>query len=151
MYVAVFIVGKYTFLGHPEVFLTSEVGVMAERQRHGRASAAYITGWQPEVHLVVDSLQFSQLLHNPVLGMAPAWYDRFTNWKVENLFARPPPRPTRRSIYINQELPLDYFDGKGRIKKEHVYITNQVVTSKYTIITFLPRNLLEQFRRVANV
>jgi phospholipid-translocating ATPase len=32
-----------------------------------------------------------------------------------------------------------------------VYPTNQVITSKYTIITFLPRNLLEQFRRVANI
>jgi hypothetical protein len=27
----------------------------------------------------------------------------------------------------------------------------QVITSKYNLITFLPRNLLEQFRRVANV
>ncbi|KAK4053823.1 hypothetical protein OIV83_001479 [Microbotryomycetes sp. JL201] len=29
--------------------------------------------------------------------------------------------------------------------------SNQVLTSKYNIITFLPRNLIEQFRRVANV
>ncbi|KAK4058822.1 hypothetical protein OIO90_000268 [Microbotryomycetes sp. JL221] len=29
--------------------------------------------------------------------------------------------------------------------------SNQVLTSKYNLITFLPRNLLEQFRRVANV
>ncbi|GAA6062467.1 hypothetical protein JCM10212_000002 [Sporobolomyces blumeae] len=29
--------------------------------------------------------------------------------------------------------------------------TNQVLTSKYNILTFLPRNLLEQFRRVANI
>lgn len=27
----------------------------------------------------------------------------------------------------------------------------QVKTSKYTLVTFVPRNLLEQFRRVANV
>lgn len=32
-----------------------------------------------------------------------------------------------------------------------IYQSNQVLTSKYNIITFLPRNLLEQFRRVANV
>ncbi|KAF8514068.1 phospholipid-translocating ATPase [Gautieria morchelliformis] len=83
--------------------------------------------------------------------MAPAWYDRIANWNVASLFARPPPPRTGRSIFLNQHLPNDYFDDKGRVKKEHVYITNQVVTSKYTIITFLPRNLLEQFRRVANV
>jgi phospholipid-translocating ATPase len=32
-----------------------------------------------------------------------------------------------------------------------VFESNQVLTSKYNIITFLPRNLLEQFRRVANI
>ena len=59
---------------------------------------------------------------------------------------RPP-----RTVFINENLPDDYFDNKHRVKKEHVYSSNQVITSKYTIITFLPRNLLEQFRRVANV
>lgn len=32
-----------------------------------------------------------------------------------------------------------------------IFESNQVLTSKYNIFTFLPRNLLEQFRRVANV
>ena len=31
------------------------------------------------------------------------------------------------------------------------YVRNKVRTSKYTLITFLPKNLLEQFRRVANI
>ncbi|GAA5851367.1 hypothetical protein JCM9279_001119 [Rhodotorula babjevae] len=31
------------------------------------------------------------------------------------------------------------------------FSSNQVLTSKYNIVTFLPRNLLEQFRRVANI
>jgi phospholipid-translocating ATPase len=31
------------------------------------------------------------------------------------------------------------------------YVRNKVRTAKYTIITFLPRNLFEQFRRVANI
>jgi len=48
-------------------------------------------------------------------------------------------------------LPDDYHDARGRVKPEHVYSSNQVITSKYTVVTFLPRNLLEQFRRVANV
>ena len=53
-------------------------------------------------------------------------------------------------MFINEQLPQEYYDKKGRIKKEYVYATNQVVSSKYTIITYLPRNLLEQFRRIAN-
>jgi len=58
---------------------------------------------------------------------------------------------TARSIYINTELPESYFDKKGRVLKDKKYDSNQNVTSKYTVITFLPRNLLEQFRRVANI
>lgn len=86
-----------------------------------------------------------------IQGMAQSWYHRLTNLNVETLFARTPPPKNKRSIYVNKDLPADYVDHKGRPKKEHIYITNQVVTSKYTIITFIPRNLLEQFRRVANV
>eukprot|EP01136_Pigoraptor_vietnamica_P004618 Opistho-1_new@35139 len=33
---------------------------------------------------------------------------------------------------------------------EYRYVGNKIVTSKYTILTFLPKNLFEQFRRVAN-
>jgi phospholipid-translocating ATPase len=56
-----------------------------------------------------------------------------------------------RSIYINSELPSSMFDKKGRMLKDYIYPSNQNVTSKYTIITFLPRNLFEQFRRIANI
>lgn len=31
------------------------------------------------------------------------------------------------------------------------YVRNKVRTSKYTPITFFPKNLFEQFRRVANM
>ena len=43
------------------------------------------------------------------------------------------------------------LNEKGKVLKGHKQPTNQVITSKYTIITFLPRNLFEQFRRVANI
>ncbi|KAH8825414.1 phospholipid-translocating ATPase [Flagelloscypha sp. PMI_526] len=43
------------------------------------------------------------------------------------------------------------FKEKGKVKKDHIYRSNQVLTSKYSVISFLPRNLLEQFRRIANV
>ncbi|OJA16022.1 hypothetical protein AZE42_04283 [Rhizopogon vesiculosus] len=80
-----------------------------------------------------------------------AWYDKVANFKVESLFARHRGPGAPRTIYINQNLPDTYFDPKGRPKKEYIFPTNQVISSKYTIITFLPRNLLEQFRRIANV
>lgn len=79
------------------------------------------------------------------------WYDRWAAWKVEDLFSKKREPGPRRTVYINENLPDTYRDSKGRVKRENVYSTNQVITSKYTILTFIPRNLLEQFRRIANV
>lgn len=63
--------------------------------------------------------------------------------------AKRKPSPPR-SIYLNQPLPQEFLDSKGRPLKTRQFTSNQNVTSKYTILTFVPRNLLEQFRRVAN-
>ena len=80
-----------------------------------------------------------------------AWYGKLAAFNVEDLFSRKRLPGPSRSVAVNQDLPADYKTDKGKVKKEHVYNTNQVITSKYTVITFLPRNLLEQFRRVANM
>ncbi|KAK8846601.1 hypothetical protein IAR55_005687 [Kwoniella newhampshirensis] len=86
----------------------------------------------------------------------PSWFQRnisgpFASLAPSRLFARKKRPAIARSIYINQPIPEDFYDKKGRILKDHLYPSNQNVTSKYTVITFLPRNLFEQFRRVANV
>lgn len=62
---------------------------------------------------------------------------------------RPPPAP--RSIYFNEPLPEHFFDHKKKPIPTVVYATNQVLTAKYTIYNFIFKNLLEQFRRVANI
>ncbi|KAL0067052.1 hypothetical protein AAF712_005836 [Marasmius tenuissimus] len=79
------------------------------------------------------------------------WFKRLRDFKVEDLFTtkRPPGPP--RTIFVNENLPEEYLDHKGKVKRQHVYYTNQVISSKYTVMTFLPRNMLEQFRRVANI
>ncbi|WVO15675.1 hypothetical protein L204_103336 [Cryptococcus depauperatus] len=84
------------------------------------------------------------------------WFDRavtkpLSSLAPSKLFARKNRPGIARSVFINEPLPEDYHDKKGRVLKMHCFPTNQNVTSKYTIITFLPKNLLEQFRRVANV
>jgi len=81
-----------------------------------------------------------------------AWYDKLlSSFSIEDLFvSRRPPGPPR-TIFINEPLPESYFDKKHRVLKVHQYNSNQIITSKYTLLTFLPRNLLEQFRRIANV
>ena len=87
----------------------------------------------------------------PSKGGIAAWYNKFADFNIESLFVRKREPGPPRSIFINQQLPHDYYDKRGRVKKEHVFVTNQVVTSKFTLITFVPRNLLEQYRRIANM
>jgi phospholipid-translocating ATPase len=81
-----------------------------------------------------------------------AWYDRLiSSFSIEDLFVRKRPPGPPRTIFINEPLPKEYYDKKHKVLREYQYHSNQVITSKYTLITFLPRNLLEQYRRVANV
>lgn len=83
---------------------------------------------------------WSRVVTKPLRALNPA-----------TLLARRKRPPVPRSIFVNDEVPADYLDRKGRPLKDKVFATNQNITSKYTILTFLPRNLLEQFRRVANI
>ncbi|KIO25076.1 hypothetical protein M407DRAFT_25607 [Tulasnella calospora MUT 4182] len=78
------------------------------------------------------------------------WFTRLTDWKIEDLFKRKRPPPIPRTVFVNENLPEDAYE-KGKVKTSWIYPTNQVLTSKYTVITFLPKNLLEQFRRIANI
>jgi phospholipid-translocating ATPase len=80
-----------------------------------------------------------------------SWYARLAAFNVQDLFTRKRPLGPPRTLYVNESLPQGCFDAKGKVKREYVYASNQVITSKYNVITFLPRNLLEQFRRIANM
>ncbi|XP_074657516.1 phospholipid-transporting ATPase IF-like isoform X2 [Tubulanus polymorphus] len=57
----------------------------------------------------------------------------------------PPPRPENRTVYINNH-PVP--DVEVYIP-EH-YVNNKIISSKYTLWNFLPKNLFEQFQRIAN-
>ncbi|THH16206.1 hypothetical protein EW146_g4397 [Bondarzewia mesenterica] len=69
--------------------------------------------------------------------------------------SKPEAKPTteipgaRRNIYVNTPLTAMEVDRHGEPLTR--YVRNKVRTSKYTIITFIPKNLYEQFRRVANL
>jgi phospholipid-translocating ATPase len=89
-------------------------------------------------------------------GGKASWYQRNISKPLSKLnpwnWIGKKKRPAvHRSIFINEPIPEDYFDKKHRPLKDKQFASNQNITSKYTVITFLPRNLLEQFRRVANI
>ena len=83
---------------------------------------------------------------------------------------RPPPVP--RTVYVDLPLPNEAWAPTSKGKKQlkngtppseverkigkqvdprWQYPSNQVLTSKYNVLTFIPKNLLEQFRRIANI
>ncbi|XP_048588932.1 phospholipid-transporting ATPase IF isoform X3 [Nematostella vectensis] len=52
-----------------------------------------------------------------------------------------------RTVYVSNRYPSN--DPDVAIKQKR-YADNMIVTSKYTIWNFIPKNLFEQFRRIAN-
>jgi len=50
---------------------------------------------------------------------------------------------------INDWLQIQ-IGGPQDVKKKRPKGQNRIKSTKYTLITFLPQNLLEQFRRIAN-
>jgi len=53
-----------------------------------------------------------------------------------------------RRVYFNISLPSIAVDKYG--VPLYQYTNNKLRTSKYTLLTFIPQNLYEQFHRVAN-
>ncbi|KAF9149053.1 hypothetical protein BG015_009164 [Linnemannia schmuckeri] len=54
-----------------------------------------------------------------------------------------------RRVFVNIPPPPQYLDNNGLPKLS--FGSNRINTAKYTALTFLPKNLFEQFRRVANM
>jgi len=70
---------------------------------------------------------------------------KYFNRLVEALGCSSPPPPPQRTVFVNHKKTPD--------SEEYVqqkFPTNRITTSKYTVWNFLPKNLFEQFRRIAN-
>lgn len=85
------------------------------------------------------------LAPQPPPNTPPEHYSEKTKGKAKNGKAELP----RRTVYVNIPLPSSLRNSQGEPVVR--YVRNKVRTSKYSLITFVPKNLLEQFRRVANI
>lgn len=56
----------------------------------------------------------------------------------------------RRKIYVNMTPHASEFNEKGELM-DRSYVPNRIRTAKYTPLSFIPKNLFEQFRNVANL
>lgn len=65
-------------------------------------------------------------------------------WIRQQLGFDPPHQSDTRSIYIANRFPLN---GLYTPQK---FVDNRIISSKYIVWNFVPKNLFEQFRRVAN-
>ncbi|XP_043253497.1 phospholipid-transporting ATPase VD [Colletes gigas] len=74
----------------------------------------------------------------------PPWWRRL--WA--RCFGPLPEEPRLRTIVPNHLVPPKTPQSQHPNGKR---VNNRVRTTKYTVLSFLPRNLLEQFRRVANL
>lgn len=86
-------------------------------------------------------------------GKLAALRAKFQNFSLDpdTVFKKKRPPPAPRSVYFNEPLPQEAFDAKGHPQYPYLFASNQVLTAKYTIYNFVFKNLLEQFRRVANL
>lgn len=58
-------------------------------------------------------------------------------------------RTLERQIYVNIPLPKHALAPNGQALT--TYADNTVTTAKYSLMTFIPKNIFEQFRGLANV
>lgn len=47
--------------------------------------------------------------------------------------------------------PLRTFNVNDGETNDKLFVGNQIVTSKYTVVNFLPKNLVDQFSKLANI
>ncbi|PLW33102.1 hypothetical protein PCASD_13814 [Puccinia coronata f. sp. avenae] len=86
-----------------------------------------------------------------------SWRDKLTGFDISTYFDPPKTKPIPRHVFINLPLPSGAWKSSkngqllvGKPIEAWEHPNNQIQTAKYSLLTFIPRNLAEQFRRIAN-
>ncbi|MED6236112.1 putative phospholipid-transporting ATPase VA [Goodea atripinnis] len=67
--------------------------------------------------------------------------------KAKRQRKKKPKENKTRTVHAN----IHYDNAKGEENPNRHYANNKIKTTKYTVLSFLPKNLFEQFHRFANV
>jgi len=104
------------------------------------------------------TLQWKKEINNMDFKRVILWIRKQSPWRFfpkhlaafggDSLAASHNGKEVKRRVYINVPLPPHKLNRHGHpiIK----YEPNQIRTSKYSILSFIPKNLAEQFRRVCD-
>ncbi|XP_065358631.1 phospholipid-transporting ATPase VD isoform X1 [Calliphora vicina] len=115
--------------GHKEENETREFGPSAPSSAAGRGHSRQASR--------------SESIYTLRRSEAPPWWKRVGICRTENLEERP-----YRVVVPNHTVP------PKTPKRDHPnghFVGNKIRTTKYTLLSFIPKNLLEQFHRVANL
>ncbi|KAI7869563.1 hypothetical protein BDF14DRAFT_1782731 [Spinellus fusiger] len=116
--------------------------IMDEHQNHNPASRpSYAYSFSDPMSLSTPVVSFSA-------ASPDTRRNSWTSHSHSTVKLRKIPKGGRR-VFVNLPLPPNELDTHGNTRTH--YTSNQVRTSKYTLLTFVPKNLFEQFRRIANL
>ncbi|KAJ6969168.1 phospholipid-transporting ATPase 1-like [Populus alba x Populus x berolinensis] len=107
---------------------------------------------QPSKHLVSWGSSAKEMLHNDNNTTFSASFD--ISRDSGNL-GKPKGRSRRKSVQFDEGVLREedarfiYINDPRRTNDQYEFTGNEIRTSKYTLITFLPKNLFIQFHRVA--
>ncbi|KAI2472984.1 phospholipid-translocating P-type ATPase [Annulohypoxylon bovei var. microspora] len=86
-----------------------------------------------------------EIFGSEVQGCAAQWYKKYF---LETILRQIPLKPSKDGRHI--PLRVEYAQALIDERRGHPYISNTIRTSRYTLIDFLPKQIIFQFTRLAN-
>lgn len=104
--------------------------------------------WGTQRHKKGRPKRSKSIFKSKRMSTASKLSDNHNNTSTDELSETP--APASRKIYVNMPLPYDMLDDDTGLPATE-YPRNKIRTTKYTPLSFIPKNLFYQFQNVANI